>query len=147
MVDGRDNAWRSRAPGPHAHGNTDRQAMDGLQTEASGQQKQSNDPQQQPAQPPIRQLLGATDAQTAHHIQGPGKWGIHNPPPPKDRKPILTPSLWAPRAGVCNGTEPNPPAPQARVFTPVRINATTCGQIPHEKSGRTPGAIASEKLC
>ena len=64
MVDGRDSAWRNRAPGPHAHGNTARQAMDGLWTEARGQQKQSNDPPQQPAQPPI--LLGAADAQTAH---------------------------------------------------------------------------------
>ena len=44
MVDGRDNAWRNRAPGPHAHRTTARQAMDGLWTEARGQQKQSNDP-------------------------------------------------------------------------------------------------------
>ena len=43
-VDGRDNAWRSRAPGPHAHGNTARQVVDGLRTEACGQQGQSNDP-------------------------------------------------------------------------------------------------------
>ena len=61
MVDGRDSAWRNRAPGPHAHRNTARQAMDGLWTEVCGQQKQ-----QQPAQPPIRQLLGAADVQTAH---------------------------------------------------------------------------------
>ena len=44
MVDGRDNAWRNRAPGPHAHRTTARQAMDGLWTEACGQQKQSKDP-------------------------------------------------------------------------------------------------------
>ena len=44
MVDGRDNTWMSRAPGPHAHRNTARQVMDGLWTEARGQQKQSNDP-------------------------------------------------------------------------------------------------------
>ena len=37
------NAW-SRAPGPRAHRNTARQAMDGLWTEVCGQQKQSNDP-------------------------------------------------------------------------------------------------------
>ena len=42
MVDSRGKAWRSRAPGPHAHGNTERQVMDGLWTEARGQQKQSN---------------------------------------------------------------------------------------------------------
>ena len=39
-----NSAWRNRAPGPHAHRNTARQAMDGLWTEARGQQKQSNDP-------------------------------------------------------------------------------------------------------
>ena len=44
MVDGRDSVWRNRAPGPHTHGNTVRQIMDGLWTEARGQQKQSNDP-------------------------------------------------------------------------------------------------------
>ena len=44
MLDGRDSAWRNRAPGPHAHRNTARQAMDGLWTEVCGQQKQSNDP-------------------------------------------------------------------------------------------------------
>ena len=44
MVDGRDNAWRNRAPGPHAHRNTARQAMDGLRIEVCGQQQQSNDP-------------------------------------------------------------------------------------------------------
>ena len=44
MVDGPDSAWRNRAPGPHAHRNTARQAMDGLWTEVCGQQKQSNDP-------------------------------------------------------------------------------------------------------
>ena len=42
MVDGPDSAWRSRAPGPHR--NTARQAMDGLWTEARGQQEQLNDP-------------------------------------------------------------------------------------------------------
>ena len=44
MVDGVDSAWRSMAPEPHAQGNTARQAMNGLWTEARGQQKQSNDP-------------------------------------------------------------------------------------------------------
>ena len=42
MVDDRGNTWRSRAPGPHARGNIERQVMDGLWTEARGQQKQSN---------------------------------------------------------------------------------------------------------
>ena len=43
MVDGRDSAWRSRAPGPLVYRNTVRQATDGLWTEVRGQQKQSND--------------------------------------------------------------------------------------------------------
>ena len=33
VVDGRDNAWGSRAPGPHAHGNAARQVTDGLRPE------------------------------------------------------------------------------------------------------------------
>ena len=40
---------RNRAPGPHK--NTARQAMDGLWTEVCGQQKQSNDPGNNPAHP------------------------------------------------------------------------------------------------
>ena len=44
MVDGRGNTWRSRAPGPHAHGDAARQVLDGLRTEVWGQQKPSNDP-------------------------------------------------------------------------------------------------------
>ena len=48
MVDGPDSVWRNRAPGPHAHRNTTRQATDGLWTEARGQVKR---PRQQPAHP------------------------------------------------------------------------------------------------
>ena len=40
--------------------------MDGLWTEVCGQQKQSNDPGNNRTSS-IRQLLGAADAQTAHH--------------------------------------------------------------------------------
>ena len=49
------------------HRNTARQAMDGLWTEARGQQKQSNDPGNNQHILNFRQLLGAADAQTAHH--------------------------------------------------------------------------------
>ena len=66
MVDGRDSAWRIRAPGPHAYRNTARQAMDGLRTEARGQQNSQTTPATT-STTPIRQLLGAADAQTAHH--------------------------------------------------------------------------------
>ena len=65
MVDARDSAWRNRAPGPHAHRNTARQATDGLWTEARGRHKQSN-LSATTSTSPIRQLLGAADAQTAH---------------------------------------------------------------------------------
>ena len=44
VVDGRDNTWRNRAPGPHAHGNAARQVVDSLRMEVCEQQKQSNDP-------------------------------------------------------------------------------------------------------
>ena len=44
MVDGRVSMWRNRAPGPHTHRNTARQAMDRLWTEARGQHNQSNEP-------------------------------------------------------------------------------------------------------
>ena len=42
VVDGWDDAWRSTAPGPHAHGTAARQVVDSM--EVCGQQKQSNDP-------------------------------------------------------------------------------------------------------
>ena len=50
MVDGRDNARRSRAPGPHAHGNTARHVMDAVDrgTWTADTVKR---PRQQPAQP------------------------------------------------------------------------------------------------
>ena len=53
-MDGRNNAWRSRAPGPHAHGNAARQVVDGLRTEVCGQQKQSNDPRNNQHNPKTR---------------------------------------------------------------------------------------------
>ena len=66
MVDGPDSAWRNRAPGPHAHRNTARLATDGLWTEARGQQNSQTTPATTSTSS-IRQLLGAADAQTAHH--------------------------------------------------------------------------------
>ena len=58
------NAWRSRAPGPHAHRNTGGQVVDGLRPEVWGQQKQSNDPRNNQHNPST--LLRAVNAQTAH---------------------------------------------------------------------------------
>ena len=66
MVDGRDNTWRNSAPGPHAHRTTASQAMDGLWTEARGS-KNSQTTLATTSTSSIRQLLGAANAQTAHH--------------------------------------------------------------------------------
>ena len=65
VVDGRDNAWKKRALGPHIHGNTARQVVDGLRTEVCGQQKQSNDPRNNQHNPNTP-TTGAALAQTAH---------------------------------------------------------------------------------
>ena len=43
-VDGRYHAWRSGAPGPHAHGNAARRVVDDRRAEVHGQPKPSNDP-------------------------------------------------------------------------------------------------------
>ena len=45
--------------GPHAHGNTMRQGVDDQDAEGSGQQRPNNDPRNQP---PVRQLLGSSNA-------------------------------------------------------------------------------------
>ena len=42
-VDGRNNARRSGAPGPHTYGNVVRQVVNDQRTEVCGQQKQPND--------------------------------------------------------------------------------------------------------
>ena len=57
-VDGRYNAWRSGAPGPHAHRSTATQVVDDRRVEV-GQQKPSNDPT------PVGQLLSTANAQSA----------------------------------------------------------------------------------
>ena len=55
----------SRAPGAHAHGNAERQVVDGLRTEVCGQQKQLTPTTTNTTS--RCQLLGAADAQTARH--------------------------------------------------------------------------------
>ena len=52
--------------GAGPHGNTARQGYGRPEDGGVWAAKTVKRPQQQPAQPPIRQLLGATDAQTAH---------------------------------------------------------------------------------
>ena len=43
-VDGRYNARRSGAPGPHTHGNAARQVVEDREVEVCGQQNLSNNP-------------------------------------------------------------------------------------------------------
>ena len=64
MVDRRDNAWRNRAPGPHAHRNTVRQASDG-RGQRCVDSKNSQTTWATTSTSSIRQLLGAADAHTA----------------------------------------------------------------------------------
>ena len=66
MGDGRGNAWRSRAPGPHTHGNASEAGYGRPEDGGAGAAKTFKRPPQQPAQPPVRRLLGAADVRTAH---------------------------------------------------------------------------------
>ena len=69
MVDGRDNAWRNRALGPHAHRNTETQ-RGSLPTACEQRRVDSKNSQTTPATTStssIRQLLGVANTQTAHH--------------------------------------------------------------------------------
>ena len=72
--------------GPHAHGTAARQGVDDHNAEGSGQ-RPSNDPPQPPAQPPVRQLLGAADAETAPQGTQHSKCCIE--PPPLQRTPPM----------------------------------------------------------
>ena len=96
-VDGRDNAWRSRAPGPHAH--AVRHVGDGLRTEVCGQQKQSNDP-----------------GNNQHNPQYANYWAPlmhkrHIPPHPA--QPQHT-NRWAPRTRKQHPQEHRPQRPTER---------------------------------
>ena len=99
VVDGRDYTWRSRAPGPHAHGTAARQVVDGLRTEVCGQQKQSNDPRNH-----------------QHNPQHANYWG------PLTRKRHILPhpaqprhtSHWAPRTRKRHQQEHRPQRPTER---------------------------------
>ena len=63
-VGGRYNAWRSGAPGPHAHGNVGRQVVDDWRAEVHGQQNRQMTPATT-STTSIRHLLGTANAQTA----------------------------------------------------------------------------------
>ena len=73
-MDGWDSMWRNRAPGPHAHGNTARQAMDGLWTEARGQQKQPATSNQQQTS----KSTGRSGQQTRRNMRREGETTQHH---------------------------------------------------------------------
>ena len=93
VVDGRDSVWRSRAPGPHAHRNAARQAMDGLRTEVWGQQEQSNDPHNNQHNPRYANYWAPLTRK--RHI------------PPHPAQPRHT-NYWAPRTRKRHQQEPRP---------------------------------------
>ena len=99
MVDGRGNAWRNRAPGPHAHRNAARQATDGLWTEVCGQQKQSNDPHNNQHNPQYANYWAPLTRK--RHI------------PPHSAQPQHT-DHWAPRTRKRHQQEHRPQRPTER---------------------------------
>ena len=120
MVDGPDSAWRNRAPGPHR--NTARQAMDGLWTEACGQQKQSNGP-----------------GNNQHHPQYANYWALltrkrHIPPHPA--QPRHT-NDGAPRTRKRHQQEHRPQRPPER-SDPTQHAKGRAGDCPGPRKGATP---------
>ena len=113
----RDSAWRNKAPGPHAHRNTARQAMDGLWTEARGQQKQSNDP-----------------GSNQHHPQYANYWA------PLTRKRHTMPQsaqpYWAPRTRKRHQQEHRPQRPPESSDPTQHVKGTT-GDCPGPRKGTT----------
>ena len=76
VVDDEDNTWRGGATGPHAHGNMARHVVDDLNAEGEWAAKTVRQPPQQPAQCPVRHLLGPANAETAPH----GTTAAHSDP-------------------------------------------------------------------
>ena len=93
-VDGRYNAWRSGAPGPHAHRNAARQVVDDRIAEVRGQQK----PPQQPAQPWYANYWAPL---------------THKRRPPQPAQPQHT-NDWAPRTQKQRQQEHRPQQPTKR---------------------------------
>ena len=119
MVDGRDSAWRNKAPGLHR--NTARQAMDGLWTEACGRQKQSNDP-----------------GNNQHILQYANYWA------PLMRKRHILPhsaqpqhtNYWAPRTRKRHQQEHRPQRPTER-SDPTQHAKGRAGDRPGPRKGAT----------
>ena len=95
------------APGPHAHGNAARQVVDGLRTEVDSKNSQTTPGTTSIT--PIRQLLGAANAQTAH-------------PAPSSTTPAHQP------LGSTNAETTPAGAPAAAAHRKQRPNATCKGK-------------------
>ena len=119
MVDGRDSAWRSRAPGPHT--NTARQAMDGLWTEVCGQQQQSNDPRNNQHNPQYANYWAPLTQK--RHI------------PPHSAQPRHT-NDWAPRTRKRHQQEHRPQRPTER-SDPTQHAKGRPGDCPGPRKGAT----------
>ena len=119
MVDGRVNAWRNRAPGPHR--NTARQAMDGLWTEACGQRKQSNDPGNNQHNPQYANYWAPLTRK--RHI------------PPHSAQPRHT-NYWAPRTRKRHQQEHRPQRPTER-SDPTQHAKGRTGDCPGPRKGAT----------
>ena len=123
MVDGLDSAWRNRAPGPHAHRNTARQAMDGLWTKACGQHKQSNDPANNHHNPQYANYWAPLTRK--RHI------------PPHSAQPQHT-NYWAPRTQTRHQQEHRPQRPTER-SDPTQHAKGRTGDCPGLRKGTTTG--------
>ena len=111
----------NRAPGPHAHRKTARQAMDGLWTEVCGQQKQSNDP-----------------GNNQHNPQYANYWAPlmrkrHIPPHPA--QPRHT-NHWAPRTRKRHQQEHRPQQP-TESSDPTQHAKGRTGDCPGPRKGAT----------
>ena len=120
-MDGRDKAWRSKAPGPHAHGNTARRVVDGLRTEVCGQQKQSNDPRNNQHNPQYANYW-APLTRKRHTM-------------PHSAQPQHT-NYWAPRTRKRHQQEHRPQRPTER-SDPTQHAKGRTGDCPGPRKGAT----------
>ena len=114
---------RSRAPGAHAHGNTERQVVDRLRTEVCGQQKQSNDLQNNHHNP--RYSNDWAPRTRKRHI------------PPHPAQPWHT-NDWAPRMRKRHQQEHRPQRPTER-SDPTQHAKGRTGDCPGPRKETTTG--------
>ena len=121
MVDGWDNAWMSRAPRPHARGNTARQSVAGVWTEARGRQKQSNNPHNNQHNPRYANYWAPLTH--TRHI------------PPHPAQPQHT-NHWAPRTRKRHQQEHRPQRP-TESSDPTQHAKGRTGDCPGPREGTT----------